>query len=363
MADAAPAGWAARLQAAWLTRGVFAVCLLPLAALFGTLVALQRALYRNGLLPTTRLPVPVIVVGNLVVGGAGKTPTVIALVRHLQARGRTPGIVSRGYGRSADTRVDVQTDTPVSEAGDEPLLLRLRTGAPVVVGRDRAAVGRALLRLHPAVDVLVSDDGLQHHRLARDLQLLVFDERGVGNGWLLPAGPLREPMAATPPADTLVLYNASAPSTPWPGSLARRGLSGVSLIDDWWRGQAPSPAALEALRGRSLLAVAGLARPGRFFEMLRAQGLTIATRTLPDHDAYAAQPWPADTADVIVTEKDAVKLKPGRSGATRVWVATLDFGFDTGFTAALDAALAHRLPPLVQPPLESTESDHGNTPA
>jgi tetraacyldisaccharide 4'-kinase len=320
-------------------------------------------LYRIGLLKATRLPVPVIIVGNLVAGGAGKTPTVIALVRHLRARGHLPGIVSRGYGRSADTLLDVQPDTPVSEAGDEPLLLRLRTGAPVVVGRDRAAAGRALLRRHPAVDVLVGDDGLQHHRLARDLQLLVFDERGAGNGWLLPAGPLREPMAKAPPADTLVLYNAAAPSTPWPGALARRGLSGVSLLEDWWRGQAPSLAALEGLRGRGLLAVAGLARPDRFFEMLRAQGLTVDTLTLPDHDAYTTLPWPADTAEVIVTEKDAVKLQPGRSGATRVWVATLDFGFDTGFTAALDAALAHRLPPLVQPPLESTESDHGNTPA
>ena len=363
MADAAPARWAARLQAAWLRRGAFAVCLLPLAAVFGALAALQRALYRNGLLKSTRLPVPVIVVGNLVAGGAGKTPTVIALVRHLQARGRRPGIVSRGYGRSADTLVNVQPDTAVSEAGDEPLLLRLRTHAPVVVGRDRVAAGRELLQHHPTVDVLVSDDGLQHHRLARDLQVLVFDERGAGNGWLLPAGPLREPMAATPPANTLVLYNAAAPSTPWPGALARRGLSGVSLLEDWWRGQAPSLAALEALRGRSLLAVAGLARPGRFFEMLRTRGLTIDTLTLPDHDAYAALPWPTDTADVIVTEKDAVKLPPGRSGSTRVWVATLDFGFDAGFTATLDVALARLLPPPVQPPLESTESTHGNTPA
>ena len=368
MANAAPAGWAARVQAAWLTRGALAVCLLPLALIFGGLAALHRALYRTGSLKAEHLPVPVIVVGNLVAGGAGQTPTVIALVRQLQARGHTPGIVSRGYGRSTDTLIDVQADARVDDAGDEPLLLRLRTGVPVVVGRDRVAAGHALLARHPEVNVLVSDDGLQHLALARDLQLIVFDERGAGNGWLLPAGPLREPMATRPPADTLVLYNTAAASTPWPGSLAQRGLSGVSLLNDWWNGDAPSMPALATLRGRNLLAVAGLARPERFFEMLRAQGLTIDTITLPDHDAYAALPWPAGTADVIVTEKDAVKLRPDRVGQTRVWVATLDFRFDAGFEAALDTALARKLPPRprqqpLQPPLESTESDHGNTPA
>jgi tetraacyldisaccharide 4'-kinase len=368
VADAAPAstpasGWAARLQTAWLSRGGLACCLLPLAALFGALAALQRGLYRSGVLRVHRLPVPVIVVGNLVAGGAGKTPTTLALVKALQRRGYTPGIVSRGYGRKAEGLVEVLPDTPVRDSGDEPLLLRLRARVPVVVGRDRVAAGRELLRRHPAIDVLVSDDGLQHHRLARDLQLLVFDERGVGNAWLLPAGPLREPLRAAPPPASLVLYNAVAASTPWPGFVLRRALTGVSLLADWWHGEAPSPAALAALRDRPLWAVAGLARPERFFEMLRAQGLRPQTLALPDHADFTNLPWPSDTRDVIVTEKDAVKLQATRVGATRVWVATLDFRFDAGFESALDAALHQHLPPPRRRATSPANDDHGNTPA
>jgi tetraacyldisaccharide 4'-kinase len=331
--------------------------------LFGALAALHRGLYRKGWLARQRLPVPVIVVGNLVVGGAGKTPTTLALVRALQRRGYAPGIVSRGYGRRADHLIDVRPDSAVHDSGDEPLLLRLRAGVPVLVGRDRAAAGRELLRRHPAVDVLVSDDGLQHHRLARALQVLVFDERGAGNGWLLPAGPLREPLGATPPAASLVLYNAAAASTPWPGFVARRALAGVTALADWWAGVAPSVADLAALRGRPLWAVAGLARPERFFDMLRDQGLTIQTLCLPDHAAFSPLPWSSDATDVIVTEKDAVKLKPNRVGNTKVWVATLDFGFDAGFEQELDAALGRHLPPPRRPAPSPPNDDHGNTPA
>ena len=304
-----------------------------------------------------------IVVGNLIVGGAGKTPTTIALVQALQRRGYSPGIVSRGYGRSADDLIDVQPDSAIGDTGDEPLLLRLRTRVPVLVGRNRAAAGRELLRRHPTVDVLVSDDGLQHHRLARDLQVLVFDERGAGNGWLLPAGPLREPLRATPPPASLVLYNAAAASTPWPGFVAQRSLAGVTSLADWWSGHAPSLAALTALRDRPLHALAGLARPERFFGMLRAQGLTLQTLALPDHAAFTTLPWPTDATDVIVTEKDAVKLQPTRVGITRIWVATLDFGFDAGFEAALDAALSRHLPPPRHPAPSPPNDDHGNTPA
>lgn len=339
------------VQAAWRSRGVLALALLPLSWLFGAMVALRHQLYRHGLKPTHGLPVPVIVVGNLIVGGAGKTPTVLAVVALLKAHGYRPGIVSRGYGRTGDDVVEVHPDSLAREAGDEPLLLCWRSNVPVVVGRDRVEAGRTLLRLHPGVNVIVSDDGLQHRRLGRDLQILVFDERGVGNGWLLPAGPLREPLPRTLPPRSVVLYNASEASTPLPGTVARRALSGVVELAGWRQGLAPSQVALDTLAGCPVTAVAGIARPQRFFDMLTAAGLRFTPLPLPDHWNFATLPWPDDTADVIVTEKDAVKLEPSRLGTTRVWVAPLDFRTDAIFEAAVLAA-------LLQPTLART--DHGH---
>lgn len=319
-----------RSRPSWLARA-----LLPLAWLYRALAALHRAVAR----PAAPLPVPVVVVGNLIVGGAGKTPTVIALVRALRERGWTPGVISRGYGRRDDALREVDDATPAAAVGDEPLLIHRRTHAPVVVARDRVAAARALLERHPQVDVIVCDDGLQHHRLPRDLALVVFDERGAGNGLLLPAGPLRSALPAQLPADALVLYNAPRPTTPLPGWTARRRLAGVVRLQAWWQGAAPEPASLDALRGRALVAVAGIAAPARFFAMLEAAGLAFTRAPQPDHAAYDRLPWPDDAGDVVVTEKDAVKLEPGRVGATRVWVATLDFRLDPALEATLDAHL------------------------
>jgi tetraacyldisaccharide 4'-kinase len=323
-----------------------ALMLLPLAWAFGALAALRRLLYRIGWLRTQRLPVPVVVVGNLIVGGAGKTPTVIAVVTLLRKHGFHPGVISRGHGRHADRIVDVRVDTPPGDSGDEPLLLRIRLGVPVVVGRDRVAAAHELLRLHPDTDVIVSDDGLQHLRLARDAQVLVFDSRGVGNGWLLPAGPLREPLSAGPPPASLVLYNAARPSIPWPGHQAQARLRGVVSLAQWWAGQAASIEAMATLAQRPLFAAAGMAQPSRFFDMLEAAGLNIRRYPLPDHYDFGDLPWSVGTPDAIVTEKDAVKLDPQRIGSTRVWVAPLDFS--TG--AAFDAALLHLLPPPTSHP-------------
>jgi tetraacyldisaccharide 4'-kinase len=325
-----------RLQAAWATRGPLAVALWPLSALYGLLRRLHRAFVR-----VQTLPVPVVVVGNYVAGGAGKTPTVIALASLLRRHGYHPGIVSRGYGRDSPDVLEVQADTPPARCGDEPRLLQRRLGLPVVVGRDRVAAVRALLARHADVDVVISDDGLQHRRLPRVAQVLVFDERGTGNGWLLPAGPLREPLPDRVPEGSVVLYNAPAPSTAWPGHLARRMLAGAVSLADWWAGRPASHAALQALRGRPVLAAAGMARPERFFDMLAASGLTVTRLPLPDHHDYATLPWPAETAEVIVTEKDAVKLAPRAMGTARVWVAPLDF--DTG--PAFEDALLKLLPP------------------
>jgi len=337
----APSGAAQRLQQAWLARDGLARTLWPVSMLFAALSATRRGLYRLGVLRAQTVSAPVIVVGNLITGGAGKTPTVMALVETLRARSYTPGIVSRGYGAAAAGVLAVTRATRAADCGDEPLLLQLRTGAPVVIGRDRVAAATELLRQHPAVDVIVSDDGLQHLRLARAVQVLVFDERGAGNGWLLPAGPLREPLPPAVPPRSLVVYNARAPSTPLPGTLATRSLAGAVELADWWQGRPARAAALDALRGRRVLAAAGLARPERFFTMLREHGLTIAPLPLPDHFDYAALPWAPDTLEVLVTEKDAIKLDIARMGLTRVWVAPLDFSLD----AAFDAALFELLPP------------------
>ncbi len=368
--------WASALQRVWLNRGPWARALWPVAALYGALTALRRMLYRTGWLRATELPVPVVVIGNLIAGGAGKTPTVMAVVQLLRARGHVPGIVSRGHGRRDAGCVLVQRTTPAEQCGDEPLLLHLRTGAPVCVGRDRVAAAGLLLAQHPQVDVIVSDDGLQHLALARIAQVLVFDARGAGNGWLLPAGPLRERLPVHVPPRTVVLYNAPSASTPLPGTLAHAQLAGVVPLAAWWSGEPASMRALGSLceradaGGARVVAAAGLAHPQRFFSMLGEAGLRIAPLPLPDHYPYpagTALPWPADTADVVVTEKDAVKLAPAAMGATRVWVATLDFRPDAAFDAALLALLPAPTADITTIPATATATAtgeaHGNAPA
>ena len=336
---AVPGGGAARLEALlrqhwWRERVTWlALALTPLSLVFALLAALSRATWRTGLRQPGRAPAPVVVVGNLVVGGAGKTPTVVAVVRMLQAAGRTPGVVSRGHGRRAAGVVEVGASTRAEDVGDEPLLIARRAGVPVVVGRRRVDAARALCTAHPEVDVVVADDGLQHHALARDVEVVVFDGRGVGNGRLLPAGPLREPLAAA--RGRLVLYNAAGRSTPVPGAVAERRLGSAVPLASWAAGHEAGALPLASLRGRPLLAAAGIAEPERFFRMLEAEGLAIERLPLPDHHDYRTLPWPAGTADVLVTEKDAVKLAPSAVGATRVWVVGLDLALPDDFVCEL----------------------------
>jgi tetraacyldisaccharide 4'-kinase len=310
----------------------------------------RARLFASGVRARTRLPVPVVVVGNVLVGGAGKTPTVLAVVALLARRGRRPGIVSRGYGREGADVVLVEPGADVDRVGDEPLLLRRRTGVPVAVGADRVAAARVLLSAHPDVDVLVSDDGLQHLALARDVEVLVFDERGAGNGRLLPAGPLREPMPTALLPHQLVVYNAATQTTELPGFVARRELAGLAPLEAWWQGDGGGRDALARLRGRAIVAVAGIARPDRFFAMLRDHGLQIVELPLLDHADFSVLPWPAGSSDVVVTEKDAVKLAPGRALGARVWVARLDFVPGASFDAALLALL----------PRPAANDRHGN---
>lgn len=318
----------------------------------GVVVALRRLASAQGCLPAEKLSVPVLVVGNRIVGGAGKTPVTIAILQHLQARGMTPGVLSRGYGAVVDPAqprlLDRNSVSTLSarDTGDEPWLIFRRTGVPTMVGPRRAAGGKALLQAHPDIDILVCDDGLQHLALQRDVEVVVFDERGAGNGWLLPAGPLREPLdsAAGPGVNTppLVLYNAERPSTPLPGHVGVRELGDLRALTDWWAGTqttaAPSPKDTPGA-----WAVAGIAHPDRFFDALRAQGWQLQTCPLPDHHHFATLPWPNEVRDLIVTEKDAVKLDPKRLALerpnTRVWVSVLDFRPEPAFWTALDASL------------------------
>lgn len=335
-----PASRASRLEA-WLQRQWLApttaasLLLWPLARLYALLAGLHRLPYTLGLRRARCAPRPVIVVGNLVAGGGGKTPTVLAVIRQLQALGRHPGVISRGHGRASTQVCLVARDSTAADVGDEPLLIHLRTGVPVAVGRDRLAAAAALCEAHPDVDLLIADDGLQHHALARDLQVLVFDDRGAGNGRLLPAGPLREPLPRRLPPRTQVLYTHGRPSTPLPGAVGQRRLRGLTPLADWWAGEAADPGAWARLAGGVVWAAAGLARPEPFFAMLEARGLRIRRLPLPDHAAFDPVPWPADARDVVVTEKDAVKLRPRACGATRVWVATLDFDVPTDFARQL----------------------------
>lgn len=345
---------AAVLVQAWQARGVAAWALWPVSLLYGALVRVRRALYRAGALGSEHAGRPTIVVGNVIAGGAGKTPVVMALVQHLKARGMRPGVISRGYGRSTSDCREVLADSLASEVGDEPALISRTCGVPVFVDRRRIAAARALLARYPSTDVIVCDDGLQHLALRRDLEVCVFNDQGVGNGFLLPAGPLREPW---PRALDWVLYpdTAKRPASTAPAFVLRRGLADHAVRADG------SSLSLQALRGRPVHALAAIARPEDFFGMLRAQGLTLArTSALPDHHDFtgwkdgggdgAAQggQWP-----LLCTAKDAVKLWQVRPDALAV---PLEVGVEPGFFAAVDARLQSLVAPasLSSPPARAS---------
>ena len=338
--SAVPA-WQAWLMAQWLRRppSLAARALQPLSWLYGAAVAMRGRLYRCGWLRTEPPLRPTIVVGNLLVGGAGKTPTTLHLIQWLRSQGHVPGVISRGHGRLSTAVLPVTPNTSAALVGDEPLLIHLRSGAPVVVGIDRVAAAQRLCSEHPEVTVIVADDGLQHLRLGRDIEILVFDDRGAGNGLLLPAGPLREPLPRRSLPHRLVIYSNGHATTALAGHMGARRLSGVIDLAQWWADPRAAPQPLSILKGQRLWAAAGLARPEPFFAMLEAQGLLIDHLPLPDHHRFATLPWPSGAADVVVTEKDAVKLRPDQVGQTRVWVAQLDFQPEPAFSSALSKLL------------------------
>lgn len=316
---------------AWYRSAWWLWLLRPLEAVFRTLAALRRLLYRHGLLPVYRPPVPVVVVGNITAGGTGKTPVVIALVESLQQRGIKVGVVSRGYGAAgARSAFWVDTDSDASRCGDEPLLIRQRTGCPCVVAPRRVEAVRALLA-RSAVDIIISDDGLQHYALARDLEIAILDEqRGTGNGFCLPAGPLREPVKRLRDVD-YALYRGSADL-----------LNGVRYTPECLVNLAcgeirpATPAAL----AREVVAVAGIGQPRQFMDTLVALGFEPARHCFPDHHAYTAADFAGLAHEpIIMTEKDAVKCV-GLAGSN-AWYLKI--------TASVPAAVTNAVVALARP--------------
>jgi tetraacyldisaccharide 4'-kinase len=249
-------------------------------------------------------------------------------------------VVSRGHGRDAGITRAVNASDDARDVGDEPLLISRRTGLPVWVGRRRVDAARALCAAHPEVDVLIADDGLQHRALAPDAALVVFDSRGVGNGLLLPAGPLREPVPAQLPPHWEVLYTAGRASTHLSGTHATPRATDALPLAAWWRSDAAAARPLAALRGQRLLALAGIGSPQKFFATLREACLDFEPCPQPDHARYDRLPWPPGTTVVLTTEKDAVKLPPALADATAVWVVPLDLALPAALVDALVARLS-----------------------
>ncbi|MGH8634113.1 MAG: tetraacyldisaccharide 4'-kinase [Burkholderiales bacterium] len=303
------------IESHWQRFTPITAALCPFSLLFGAAAGARRAAYRAGLMPGVRLPVPVIVAGNITVGGTGKTPLALWLADWLRARGRTPGIVCRGYGGRSSAPQRVMPDSDPDVCGDEAVLLARRSGCEVWTGADRVAAGRSLLAGRPACDVLISDDGLQHYALGRDVELCVVDAaRGFGNGWLLPAGPLRERPSRLATVDAVVVNagngDASHPSLGLiPSGTARftMRLEGRELRNLRSPEHRAGPG---HFRGRRVHAVAGIGDPQRFFRHLQGMGVEFTAHSFPDHYPFTASDLGYAGAEaVLMTEKDAVKCR------------------------------------------------------
>lgn len=325
----------------WQNVGPLAILLFPLSLVFRLVVALRRTAYRIGVLRQRRADCPVIVVGNITVGGSGKTPLVIWLCQWLQEQGFRPGIVSRGYGgRARHWPQQVRPDSDPGVVGDEAVLLARRCQRPVCVGPDRPAAIEALLR-HTDCDIVISDDGLQHYAMARDIEIAVIDgERRFGNGLMLPAGPLREPVSRLKSID-LVICNGQ----PAPGEFAMRmrhpqlqALAGNGELQD-----------IDQFHGMRMRAVAGIGNPARFFSMLRRFGLQVEAHAFPDHHAFVADDLHfEESLPLLMTEKDAVKCRRIVTGDA--WAVRVE--------AQPDAPFVHRLGSLLET-LRQHRNPHG----
>ena len=318
-----------RLDHYWNTVNGLSIALLPLSLLFSLVAGFRRLAYRIGLLHIRRFPLPVLVVGNITVGGTGKTPLVTWLADHLRSQGWRPGIVSRGYGGSArHWPQQVRADSDPATVGDEAVMLAALTACPMCVGPDRPAAVEALLQ-HTDVNIVISDDGLQHYALARDLEIAVLDgERRLGNGFLLPAGPLREPKTRLRSVD-LVVVNGQAEEGEFSMELHQpsvRPLTGGEAMD------------LSRFSGAPVNAVAGIGNPQRFFDLLGRHAIDVRPHPYPDHHAFEAGDLAFDDdLPILMTETDAVKCR--RLPCRNCWVVHVDAQPNAGFVQRLNTAL------------------------
>jgi len=315
------------LNGIWYGKSPLRFALWPVSAAYLALTRLRRAAYRRGWRPVVQPAVPVIVVGNVTVGGTGKTPFVIWLADQLQQRGRKVGIVTRGYrGKGTEWPRSVTADSDPREVGDEPVLLARRTRCPVVAGPDRVACVEALLA-GSRVDVVLSDDGLQHYRLARAFEVAVVDgARGMGNGLCIPAGPLREPASRLQDVDAIVVNGGD-----WGHAGVFRAEAVVTKVYHLKDGAVRT---LESFKQEPVHAVAGIGNPQRFFDLLRDAGLDVEGHPLADHADITLDELTFDEpGPVLITEKDAVKCEHLK--ANGVWCVVVDFQFDADRTARL----------------------------
>ncbi|OIR01620.1 tetraacyldisaccharide 4'-kinase [mine drainage metagenome] len=316
-----------RLQHHWYRLSPLHLLLFPVSLVFRVLAATRRFLYRSRILASVKLPVPVVVVGNISVGGTGKTPLTLWLAQQLIDNGWHPGIISRGYtkaGGKKPTLHEVSSEDAADEVGDEPLLMAQRALCPVWIGRDRPAAALALLQAHPECDIVLSDDGLQHYRLQRDAEIAVVDgARRFGNGLLLPAGPLREPVSRLRTVDAVVINGGLVHDEGFAMSL--QGALFYNLLN---------PAIIVSaseFTGQQLHAIAGIGHPHRFFAHLEHLGLNAQRHAFPDHHRYSAADIAFEDADaVLMTEKDAVKC--AAFATEKCWVLRVDAQVDTALT-------------------------------
>ncbi len=305
-------------QQQWATFTFWHIILIPLSWLFGIVASLRKYLYQHGWLKSYRLNVPVIVVGNINVGGTGKTPLVIWLAEQLKLAGYKPGIISRGYGGSARQVTEVLPDSNAIVAGDEAVLIAARTNCPVFVSADRVSAGQHLLKAYPECNVIISDDGLQHYRMQRNVEIVVYDSvKGFGNGALLPAGPLRESKARLKTVDAIVSNGVDRRES----SKCFNPITMQLVATDFYNlADVKKKANAKALTQQgSILAIAGIGNPQRFFDQLSNLGLQFESRAYADHYVFQAQDFEQVSANVILmTEKDAVKCRAFTQ--TNFWV-------------------------------------------